>query len=490
MSTFAQGQAFHKASRTLIRAVEPSSPRAFVSTFDERGFIIPPALGPKEFYMELQGITSISTQISDNNQDIRLLADSGWLDGSIVSSQVTVSVNSFFMKELEYIEGWAPGRTAPVPQFEDWSNGAIACFIPDRVISEWERGFNLILKSRYEKDIGRIASDPTIRNNRIYVEILKEIGTEDGLPNGNIIYDFLGIEALISNYNETKNTEGLTEVSYDLISCGQPSIGKFTAGTEPPKFLQNWTFSDFRDTVTKDSICKFGPEYTAILANTLPTVEVLNALYDNLTGDTIVLVSGSLHLGPGRFVRLFGLAFGCFSEGSYNAQYFPRPQDQNEFEILALNDRPITEYRVVQASYNNVTGVTVLTLDGKKGLKVGEYISVSGLRFSCLSSGESITKEFPQEFSQSYFMIEAINANDITITVAPSDFEHVYVGGGRVLIGPEIYINVGPSDIEHFYINDGSVTLVPNLELDGTITYNNADVNPRAESVFALELNQ
>jgi hypothetical protein len=487
MSVIAKGTAFHKAARTLIRAVEPSSPRAFKSTFDEKGFIVPPPLGPAEFYIEMQGITSISLQVNDNNQDIRVFSDEGWFDGSVVSSQITASVNSFFMKELEFIEGWAPGRAAALPPSPDWQNAGIACFIPDRTISEWERGFNLILKARFEKDIGRIASDPSMRYNRIYIEILKEIGTENGDPGANIIYDFVGFEALVSNYSENQNTEGLTEVSYDLVSCGEPSIGKFTAGTEPPKFLQNWNFSDFRDAVTKDSICKFGPEYTAILANTLPVVEVLNALYNNETGETIILVSSSLHFGPGRFVRLFGLAFGCLSGDSYNSQYFPRPQDPNEFEILALNDRPVREFRVTQATYNNETGIAVLTLDGKQGIKVSEYISLSGLKFSCLSSGEAITKEFPQEFSQSYFPVLEIQNNQITINVGPSDFVHTYVGGGRALIGPELYINVGVSDIVHFYINDGSVTLVPRFEPDGTLTYNNADVNPRESSVFAVD---
>lgn len=486
MPTIATGSAFHKASRTIVRAVEPSSPRAFVSTFDSNGFIIPPPLGPKEYYIEMQGISQLSVQFDDNVQDIRTLADSGWGDGTVISSKVTVSVTSYFMRDLQYIEGWAPGTRALVPAMPAWNNGAIACTLPDRTIGAWERGFSLIAKARYEKDIGRIASDPTIRNNRIYVEILKEIGYEDGTPESDLIYDFLGFEALVSSYSENKNAEGLTEVSYDLISVGTPSIGKFTAGTEPPQYVDNYTYSDFRDAITHESICNFGPEYTAIQASTPVTAGVLNARYNQLTGSVRLLVSGASHIGVGRTVRLYGLIFSCFSSGAYNTAYFPRPGDPTEFEVLDIIDRPFRQFDVRNATYNHTTGIATLTLSSTTSLRIGDYVSVAGLRFSCLSSGQPEIKEFPQETSHSYFPLLTVTASTITINVGTSTIAHTYVGGGRVQVGPEVRLNVGTAPMEHFYINNGTLTVIGPPEADGTLSYNNADLRPRAGSVFAV----
>jgi hypothetical protein len=486
MSNFARGQAFHKASRTIIRAVEPSSPRAFVSAIDANGFIIPPALGEAEYYIDMQGISQMSIAVNDNNQDIRCLADDGWTDGVVISSSITVSVTSYFMRDLEYIEGWAPGVRASVPTMSAYNNGAIVCTIPDRTSGAWERGFSLIAKSRYEKDIGRIVNDPKIRNNRIYIEILKEIGYADGTPQSSLIYDFLGFEAVVSNYSENENADGLTEVSYDLISVGTPSIGKFTEGTEAPRFMDVWNYSDFRDAITHESICRFGPEFTAIIANTAPSAGVENVRYDHATGVAWLMMSGLSHIGTGRTVRLYGLAFGCFSSGAYNSAYFPRPGDTTDFEVLEVKDRDVREYEVKQATYAHATGVVTLTLNSTATIEVGTWVSVSGLRFSCLSSGQPSVKEFPQESAHSMFQATAVTPSTVTFTVATSTIVHTYVGGGRVRLGPVMRLNVGATTDEHFYINGGTATVVGPLEADGTLTYNNADVKPRASSVYAL----
>jgi hypothetical protein len=486
MSNFARGQAFHKASRTIIRAVEPSSPRRFVSTYAPNGFIIPPALGEGEYYIDMQGISQMSISVNDNNQDIRVLADSGWADGVVISSTITVSVTSYFMRDLQYVEGWAPGVRASVPTMAAYANGAIVCTIPDRSSGAWERGFSLIAKSRYEKDIGRIANDPKIRNNRIYIEILKEMGTSEGSETGNIIYDFLGFEAVISNYSENENADGLTEVSYDLISVDKPTIGKFTAGAEPPRFADVWNYSDFRDSITKESICRFGPQFTAIEASTAPSAGVENARYSIATGDIWLMMSGLGHFGVGRTVRLYGLAFGRFSSGMYSSGYLPKPGETSDFTILEAKDRDTREYQVRNATYVHTTGEVTLTLNSTATIEVGTWVSVSGLRFSCTSSGQPLIKEFPQESSHSMFLVTERTLSTIKFTVATSTIAHTYVDGGRVRLGPVMKLNVGATSVEHFYINGGTATVVGPLEADGTLSYNNADLKPRASSVYAL----
>ncbi len=494
MSSISRGQAFHKAARTIIRAVEPSSPRTFVSTIDANGFVTPPALGEAEYYVDMQGISQMSIQVNDNNQDIRVLADSGWTDGVVISSSITVSVTSYFMRDLEYVEGWAPGVRASVPTMPAYSNGAIACYLPDRTSGAWERGFSLIAKARYEKDIGRIAHDPKIRNNRIYIEILKELGTDDGSTEGDLIYDFMGFEAVVSNYSENKNADGLTEVSYDLISVGTPSVGKYTEGTEAPKFVDVWTYSDFRDAITKESICRFGPEYTAIVANTTPSAGVLNVRYNPTTGVAWLMLSGVRHIGVGRIVRLYALAFGCFSSNSYNSTYFPRPSDTTDFTVLETIDRDVREYIVKGASYNNTTGIATLQLSSAATIKVGDYIGVHEIGFTRLVDGAPMETLLPEETAHSMVQVLTLNGLTITVDLGAREDVYTYTGGGRVELGPQMKLNVGTSPMEHYYINGGSVTVVGPLELNGvlsnatgaTLSYNNADVKPRSASVYAL----
>lgn len=494
MADFSKGGAFHKAHRTIIRAVEPSSPRTFTSTVDANGFITPPALGEAEYYVDMQGISQMSIQVNDNNQDIRVLADSGWNDGVVISSSLTVSVTSYFMRDLQYVEGWAPGVVADVPAMDDYKNAAIACYIPDRTSGAWERGFSLIAKARYEKDIGRIVHDPKIRNNRIYIEILKEIGHADGTPESDLIYDFLGFEAVVSNYSENENADGLTEVSYDLISVGTPSVGKFTEGTEAPKFMDVWTYSDFRDAITKESICLFGPEYTAIQANTTPSAGVLNARYDHVTGDAWLMMSGLAHIGAGRTVRLYALTFGCFSSDYYNSAYFPRPGDDTDFEVLEVKDRDVREYLIQDASYNNVTGIATLQLSSTATIKAGDFIGVRDLRFTRLIDGQPIEQLLPEETAHSMVPVLTLNGLTITVNLGAREDVYTYTGGGRIELGPIMKLNVGTSPMEHYYINGGTATVVGPLELNGeltnaegaTLSYNNADLKPRAGSVYAI----
>jgi hypothetical protein len=268
---------------------------------------------------------------------------------------------------------------------------------------------------------------------------------------------------------------------------GEVYVGKYRS-QEPIKFGDDWTYSDFRDAATKESICRFGPEYTAIVSNTSPIASVTNARYFNATGIVWLMLSPILaHFGVGRTVRLYGVPFGCFSEGSYNSQFFPRPGDPTEFIISEVLDRDEREFLVTNATYANATGVVTLTLDSTSSIAVGSWVSVQGLRFTCTSSGQPQTKVFPQEASHSMFQVTERTYETIKFVAATSTIVHTYAGGGTVRVGPVIKVDVGATAIEHFYIgNGGTATVVAPLEADGTLSYNNADLRPRAGSVLPL----
>lgn len=195
MADYAIGLSFHKAHRTLVRAVDLTPPSRYFATRDSAGFITLPTLALGNKYVEIQGIRQTSFQIQDTNTDFRLLGDDGWRDSVITGSGVQASVTAYFLKDAE-VPG---GDNAPIFR------------------GDYEEGFELIQRARYNKDY------------EIYIEFLKEMGQQEG-STGDFLYDFTGFNACIQNYQEQVNPEGLTEVSFDLMSRGRPVFGRYNAG--------------------------------------------------------------------------------------------------------------------------------------------------------------------------------------------------------------------------------------------------------------------
>lgn len=201
MADYAIGLGFHKANRTLVRAVALEPPCRYFAERSGTGFITLPLLDPGSEYIELQGITQSSFSINDNNQEFRLLGDDGWTDSVITGASVQASITSYFMKDT----------TIPIGQECPVFRG------------RYDEGFNLIQRARYDKDY------------EIYIEFLKELGPVNG-SSGNWIYDFTGFNAVMSNYQEQTDPQGLTQVSFNLMSRGRPVFGRYDAGTNALSF--------------------------------------------------------------------------------------------------------------------------------------------------------------------------------------------------------------------------------------------------------------
>jgi hypothetical protein len=195
MADYAIGLSFHKAHRTIVRAVDLTPPARYFASRDNAGFITLPTLESGKSYIEIQGITQTSFQINDNNQEFRLLGDDGWMDSVITGSSVQASVTAYFLKDAEI----PAGSVDPV-----FRGG-------------YDEGFDLIQRARYNKDF------------EIYIEFLKEMGQANG-STGNFIYDFTGFNAVVQNYQENMTAEGLTEISFDLMSRARPVFGRYDAG--------------------------------------------------------------------------------------------------------------------------------------------------------------------------------------------------------------------------------------------------------------------
>ena len=285
MADYAIGLSFHKAHRTVVRAVALKSPCRYFATRDQAGIITLPTLDQGDAYVEIQGVTQANFQINDNNQEFRLLGDDGWNDSVITGAGVQASCTSFFMQDSEIPAG------AECPQFR----------------GNYEEGFALIQRARYDKDY------------EIYIEFLKEMGQTNG-DSGDYIYDFTGFNCCIQNYAENMSAEGLTEVTYDLVSRGRPVFGRYNNGPLPLSFgnVQStilWVTTPL-DTTQGDRRVAFSPAnnssgastggsitctYTSNGTAALTQLSLPNdgegfGLYNSATGDRI---SSAVSIGTG-----------------------------------------------------------------------------------------------------------------------------------------------------------------------------------------------
>ena len=201
MADYAIGLSFHKAHRTIVRAIGLNAPCRYFADRSEAGMITLPTLDPGDAYVEIQGVTQTNFQISDNNQEFRLLGDDGWNDSVITGSGVQASCTTFFLRDSEIPAG------AKCPQYR----------------GNYDEGFALIERARYDKDF------------EIYIEFMKELGQSNG-NSGNWVYDFTGFNACLQNYSENMNAEGLTEVTFDLVSRGRPVFGRYDNGSSKIAF--------------------------------------------------------------------------------------------------------------------------------------------------------------------------------------------------------------------------------------------------------------
>lgn len=244
MADYAIGLSFHKANRTLVRAVPLTAPCRYFATRASDGTITLPTLDPGFSYIEMQGITQTSFRINDNNQDFRLLGDDGWMDSVITGSSVQASCSAYFLKDAEIPAGQV------CPSFR----------------GNYDEGFNLIQRARYDKDF------------EVYFEFLKELGQANG-SSGNFIYDFTGFNAVIQNYQEQMNAQGLTEISFDLMSRGKPVFGRYDAGAA------RIPFGAVQSTLLSTAASSGTRRYATVPANNAGSISVSADLTVTYTSD-------------------------------------------------------------------------------------------------------------------------------------------------------------------------------------------------------------
>lgn len=198
MANYAIALSFIKANTTVVRGLSLTAPRRYFAVRDPiSGYVTLPTLDPGDAYNPIEGLTSCNFQISDTNTDFRLLGDDGWNDSVITGSGVQGSCTGYFLKKI------VPGNPPT--------------FLPD-----YSPGFELIQRSRYDKDY------------EVYFEFLKNLGNNEL---GESIFDFSGFNAVIQNYTENQKADGLLEINFDLMSRGKAVFGRYKETTGGIKTL-------------------------------------------------------------------------------------------------------------------------------------------------------------------------------------------------------------------------------------------------------------
>ncbi len=190
------------------------------------------------------------------------------------------------------------------------------------------------------------------------------------------------------------------------------------------------------------------------------TALVSFAEYDHISGIATITAPGGF-VKVGDLVSLRDLTFSCTSGGAPSTQIFPSGNSGGyEFQVLdIITDK---QYDVTDATYDNVTGIAVITAPGIDAVE-NKYVEIKDLEFSCNSGGVGNAPGsllYPSgKKGYKFPVIQVSNGGDtFSINVGISTLVHTYVPGtgtasNKVLSSNDTFtINVGSSSLPHTYV--------------------------------------
>ena len=215
---------------------------------------------------------------------------------------------------------------------------------------------------------------------------------------------------------------------------------------------------------------------TFVLDLNVPTLNVSNALYDNVSGIVTVTTSSNHNFNVGMGVSIAELKFTCSSANA------------------------VTNYNISTANYTSTTGILTVTTSTNHNFTVGISVTMSNLVFSCNSGSGISTAYFPPAPGDNngdpnyvFNVISIPASNQFVVNVGTSTITHSYVNGGIVSIstianfpsGNYGYIfevaavgaansfsaYVGVSTLAHTYQSGGTVKINVSRPFDGQVIY-------------------
>ena len=215
---------------------------------------------------------------------------------------------------------------------------------------------------------------------------------------------------------------------------------------------------------------------TFVLDLNVPTLNVSNALYDNVSGIVTVTTSSNHNFNVGMGVSIAELKFTCSSANA------------------------VTNYNISTANYTSTTGILTVTTSTNHNFTVGISVTMSNLVFSCNSGNGISTAYFPpapgDNNGDSNYVFNVISipaSNQFVVNVGTSTITHNYVNNGIVSIstianfpsGNFGYVfevaaigaansfsaYVGVSTRTHTYNSGGTVKINTTRPYDGQVVY-------------------
>jgi hypothetical protein len=136
--------------------------------------------------------------------------------------------------------------------------------------------------------------------------------------------------------------------------------------------------------------------------------------------------------------------------------------------VLDLN---VPTLEVTNALYNNVTGLTTITVGTNHNFSVGMGVSIVGLAFTC-SSGPGIVTYPSGNKGYIFEVVSTPSPNSFEVYVGVSTLQHTYSSGGTVKINVSRPFDGQVVYFENLYYTVGSIT----ISSGGTGYTGNADV--------------
>lgn len=263
------------------------------------------------------------------------------------------------------------------------------------------------------------------------------------------------------------------DLTFSCTSGGAPSTQIFPSGKNGYEFYVDKVYPDGSFNINVGvSTLVHNYQSGGFIVNR--SVDVADAIYDNVTGITTITAPGS-YVRTGDLVELRNLVFSCSSGGAPSTQIFPSGKSGGfKFKVLDIvTDKPVG---ILTAVYDNVTGITTITAPNFS-VQPGGYVELRDLVFSCTSVGVASTQIFPS--GKSGFKFKVLDTvglgNTFTVNVGVSTLAHIYEYGGIAInktsiTNNQFTVQVGVSTLAHNYVPDTGVILPPYSKGVGPIT--------------------
>lgn len=255
---------------------------------------------------------------------------------------------------------------------------------------------------------------------------------------------YQGVQTQVYDLNISYDAT-INRTAYDLFSCANvwSAIGSYVGiitsvisggvGFAPSK--------SYPQPQVLDAVTVFieGGDY--IENNPLIVADGISIVGDSLRNTTI------RPLNAGK--DLFRVRNGCYMANIAMKDFVVNGVPQHTFDYAVAFDDPFDPavsrvgyagslVNVVDAFYNNTTGITTITTQNEHGLIPGQVVRLSGLGFTCSYNGGISTLFYPESNASGQVDFDVVSVGspvEFTIKAGITTVQHFYSSGGTARLG-------------------------------------------------------